>query len=282
MLLRIDHETKLTYSEPVHESVIELRMAPQSGEDQTVMHYRLRTTPAVPVTSSRDGFGNRVDLLNVLPPHRAITVAATSFVQTHRRPGREWLFGAAWPMTEPLAVEALECLQPSRLVSDGGEVAAFVAALSQQEGPLAGLVEALAEAVHGRLRYEKKVTTANTPVAEALALGRGVCQDFAHLMIAACRGVGLPARYVSGYVNQPGEIATHAWVQVWGGPTAGWIDFDPTHRCWAGADHVVTAVGRDYADVPPNRGVWKGSADEAIGVTVTVRPLERLPPEATE
>src|SRR5262245_18703944 len=104
MLLRIDHETKLTYSAPVHESVIELRMAPQSGEDQTVMHYRLRITPAVPVTSSRDGFGNRVDLFNVLPPHREIGVCATSFVQTHRRPGREWLFGADWPMTEILAL----------------------------------------------------------------------------------------------------------------------------------------------------------------------------------
>src|SRR5947207_297129 len=143
MLLRIDHETRLTYSEPVAQSVITLRMAPSSGDDQTVMHYRLRTTPPVPVTNIRDGFGNRVALL-----------------------------------------------------------------------------------------------------------------------IAACRGVGLPARYVSGYVNHPGELATHAWVQVWGGPAVGWVDIDPTHDVWPAEDHIVTAVGRDYADVPPNRGVWKGTAAE--------------------
>src|SRR5207248_1367780 len=145
-------------------------------------------------------------------------------------------------------------------------LAAFVADLRasgfnpEARRSLAGVVGELMAAVRGRLTYEKKVTTARTPVAEALALGRGVCQDFAHLMIAACRGVGLPARYVSGYVNQPGEVATHAWVQVWGGPGAGWVDVDPTLDAWPADDHVVTAVGRDYADVPPNRGVWKGTA----------------------
>jgi transglutaminase-like putative cysteine protease len=282
MLLRIDHETRFTYSEPVAESVITVRMAPPSADDQTVLHYRLRTTPPAPVTSFRDGFGNRVDLFNILPPHAEVVVTATSFVRTSRRPGGDRLVGMAWPADPPADPDVIEYLRPSQLVGDGPAVSAFVAALPRPVGSLADGVRALVAAVRGRLTYEKKVTTAHTPVAEALALGRGVCQDFAHLLLAACRGAGLPARYVSGYVNHPGEAATHAWVQVWGGPAAGWVDVDPTHDAWPAEDHVVTAVGRDYADVPPNRGVWKGTADETIAVTVTVRPLDRLPPEAGE
>jgi transglutaminase-like putative cysteine protease len=282
MLLRIDHETRLTYSEPVTESVIKVRMAPPSGDDQTVMNYRLRTTPPAPITSFRDGFGNRVDLFNILPPHGELVMAATSFVQTHRRPGPARLNGVKFPPVGPTDLDAAEFVRPSRLVADGPALADFVAGLRRQAGSLADRVQDLVDAVRARLIYEKKVTTVHTPVTEALALGRGVCQDFAHLLIAACRAVGLPARYVSGYVNQPGEVATHAWAQVWAGPDCGWVDIDPTHDTWPGDDHVVTAVGRDYADVPPNRGVWKGGATETIAVTVTVRPLDRLPPEAGE
>jgi transglutaminase-like putative cysteine protease len=266
----------------VTESVIKVRMAPMSGEYQTLMSYRLRLTPLAPITSFRDGFGNRVDLFNVLPPHPEVVIAATSFVQTHRRPGVERLAGMNWPHEGPVDLEAVEYLRPSSLVAHERAVTDFVAGLPRRTGSLADQVQAIVAAVRDRMAYEKKVTTVHTPVAEALELGRGVCQDFAHLLIAACRGIGLPARYVSGYVNQPGEVATHAWTQVWGGSQCGWIDIDPTHDSWPGDDHVVTAVGRDYADVPPNRGVWKGAATETIAVTVTVRPLDRLPPEAGE
>jgi transglutaminase-like putative cysteine protease len=116
-------------------------------------------------------------------------------------------------------------------------------------------------------------------LSEALALGCGVCQDFAHLFLGACRGLGLPARYVSGYVRDLGELATHAWCQVWAGEQAGWVDVDPTQGKIVGDEHVVTAVGRDYADVPPNRGVWKGKAEETINVAVLVELVERLPPD---
>src|SRR5205809_4033894 len=188
MLLRIDHETRLTYSEAVAESVITLRMAPSSGDDQTVMHYRLRTTPPAPVTSVRDGFGNRVDLFNVLAPHHELAIVATSFVQTYRRPATDRLAGVACPTCPETDVEAGEFLRPSPLVGSEPVVAAFVAALPRPTGPLVDGIRTLVEAVRGRLTYEKRVTTAHTPVAQALTLGRGVCQDFAHLLIAACRG----------------------------------------------------------------------------------------------
>jgi transglutaminase-like putative cysteine protease len=140
----------------------------------------------------------------------------------------------------------------------------------------------LMEAIAVRVRYEKRVTTTRTPVSEVLALGRGVCQDYAHVFIAACRGLGLPARYVSGYVNHPGEVATHAWCQVWCGPTVGWVDIDPTHNNFPDDDYVLTAVGRDYSDIPPNRGMWTGRAEEQIGVSVKVEPAERVPMEWNE
>ena len=145
-----------------------------------------------------------------------------------------------------------------------------------RRGPLVEVIRHVTDRVRSRLVYEKKVTTARTPVGEALRLGRGVCQDFAHLFLGACRGIGLPARYVSGYVHQPGEVATHAWCQVWTGKS-GWVDVDPTRGTFVGDDYIKIAIGRDYSDVPPNRGVWKGRADETIAVSVKVEPIQRVP-----
>jgi transglutaminase-like putative cysteine protease len=277
MLLRIEHETKLSYTEPVSETVFEVRMAPVSTEDQTVMGYRLRITPPTTVTGYRDGFGNRVDLFNVFTPHQEVVVRAVSYVRTHRRPGRIRLGEVAWPGEQPPAVEALDYVQSSPLVDRSASLEEFLKSLPPPEGSLAATLDTLIEAVGKRLKYEKKVTTARTPLSEALALGSGVCQDIAHLLLGACRSFNWPARYVSGYVNQPGEVATHAWCQVWGGSSVGWVDIDPTYGKYVEDDHVVTAVGRDFFDVPPNRGVWKGQAEETIHVAVKVEPVERVP-----
>jgi transglutaminase-like putative cysteine protease len=283
MLLRIQHETKLRYSAAVAETVFEVRMSPQSDEDQTNLGYRLRITPSAPVTSYRDGFGNRVDLFNVMTPYQELVIQASTLMRTHRRNTEARLAEADFSGDGPEALEALEYLQPSTLVDRSPDLDDFVARLPRpgSSRALPGSVVQLMEAARGRLKYEKKVTTAKTPLSEALALGRGVCQDFAHLFLGACRGIGLPARYVSGYICGPGELATHAWCQVWGG-RAGWIDVDPTRGTFVDDHHVVTAVGRDFADIPPNRGVWKGQADEVITVTVKVEPTERMPPDWAE
>jgi transglutaminase-like putative cysteine protease len=279
MLLRIQHETKLSYSAPVAETVFDVRMAPPSDEDQTNLGYRLRIIPPAPVTIYRDGFGNRVDLFNIFTPYNELIIRATSIVRTHRASAPEArlldLAWAAWPREE-ISLESLEYLQESPLVKNCAELEQFVASLQKPDGPLNVVVDQLIAAVRAALVYEKKVTTARTPVGEALRLGRGVCQDFAHLFLAACRGIGLPARYVSGYIHQPGEVATHAWCQVWTGK-AGWLDFDPTRGSFAGDDYIKIAVGRDYSDVPPNRGVWKGRAQETIAVSVKVEPIDRIP-----
>jgi transglutaminase-like putative cysteine protease len=283
MLLRIQHETKLRYSDSVAETVFEVRMSPQSDDDQTNLGYRLRITPAAPVTSYRDGFGNRVDLFNIMTPYRDLVIQTTTLMRTHRRSGEARLAEADLGGDGATALEALEYLQPSALVNRCDDLDDFVASLTRPQSVrvLAGSITRVLEAVSGRLKYEKKVTTARTPLSEALALGRGVCQDFAHLFLGACRGIGIPARYVSGYLCGPGELATHAWCQVWGG-RIGWVDVDPTRGIFADDNYVVTAVGRDFFDVPPNRGVWKGQADEVITVAVKVEPTERMPPDWAE
>jgi transglutaminase-like putative cysteine protease len=279
MLLRVQHETKLSYSDSVTETVFEVRMAPPSDEDQTSRGYSLRIAPFAPVTIYRDGFGNRVDLFNILAAYRELTIRATSIVQTHRGATPESRLGdGIWSAHEPddVSLDALEYLQPSPLVARTLEIDGFVAALPKPEGSrLIDVIALLNDGVRSRLTYEKKVTTARTPVAEALRLGRGVCQDFAHLFLGACRGIGLPARYVSGYIHQPGEVATHAWCQVWHG--TGWIEVDPTRGSFVNDDYIKIAIGRDYSDVSPNRGVWKGRADETIAVSVKVEPIDRVP-----
>ena len=251
MLLRINHATTLSYTAPVAETVLEVRMAPPSDEDQTALSYRLRITPRAPVTSFRDGFGNRVDLFNVTTPYRELVIEATSFVRTHRRSALNRLEPVSWPPEGLTAIDAVEFLQPSPLVDRSEALDECVAKLSPATGSLADVARRAMDALAGRLKYEKRVTTTRTPVSEALALGRGVCQDFAHLFVGICRGLGLPTRYVSGYVNHPGEIATHAWCQIWAGTGMGWIDVDPTRGEFPGDDYVVIAVGRDYSDIPP-------------------------------
>ncbi|MCA1685881.1 MAG: transglutaminase family protein, partial [Planctomycetia bacterium] len=270
MLLRILHETKLSYTMPVSETVFEVRMAPPSDDDQTSLSYRLKISPQAQVTSYRDGFGNRVDLFNVPASYHELVVLTTSFVRTHRRPVTDRLAKAraVRPDDRPVAVEAMEFLQPSTLIARCPELDQFVAGLSTPSGPLEDTLSALMAAVARRMKYEKGVTRTRTTVGEALGLGRGVCQDLAHLTIGACRALGLPARYVSGYINHPGEVATHAWCQVWAGEAAGWVDIDPTQGQFVNDDYVTTAVGRDYHDVPPNRGLWKGRAEESINVSV--------------
>ncbi len=238
--------------------------------------------PNTPVTPYRDGFGNRVDLFNHFGPWDTIAVTATSYVRTHRRPVLARLEGIDWPREPVVALEALEFLQPSPLIKCCPQLDTFLTTLPATfTGSLAESIQHLLGVVRQRLKYEKKVTTVRTPVGEVLDLGCGVCQDFAHLFIGACRGRGLPARYVSGYVHQPGELATHAWLQVWSG-AAGWVDIDPTHDRFANDDYVVTAVGRDFSDVPPNRGAWKGRAEEAISVAVQVDAVTRLPSDWIE
>jgi len=201
MLFRIEHETRLTYTAPVSDHVCEVRMAPQSDEDQTALGYRLRVSPPAAATTYYDGFGNRVELFNVPARATEMVIRAVNFVRTHRRPADDRLAGAD-PLGSAVAPAAVEFLQPSPLAAPCPALDAFVVGLpSTPQGLLERFVRMLMTAVGGRLSFEKKTTDARTPVGDALALGCSVWQDFAHLFLAACRRRGVPARYVSGYVH---------------------------------------------------------------------------------
>jgi transglutaminase-like putative cysteine protease len=141
---------------------------------------------------------------------------------------------------------------------------------------VADLVLRVAGYIHAHFEYARDVTLASSPVDDVLRQGKGVCQDFTHLMLALLRSCGVPARYVSGYLHRDAESQSHAWCEAWV-PDLGWLGIDPTNDCLADDHFVRVAVGRDFTDVPPNRGVFRGRARESILVRVATRALERVP-----
>jgi transglutaminase-like putative cysteine protease len=266
MRLRVEHTTTFTYDAPIVEAYTELRLRPLDVGGQRCLSFRLRTEPhGVRVRELADRLGNAVGRFDVLEPHERLKVTATSEVLTAAR------FDEPAALLSPL--ERFDYLAPTEYVVLEGAVEDFAAAHAGAGGA-AERARSLMRGVREELVYEPGATSVQTPAAGVLALGRGVCQDFAHLFVAACRSEGIPARYVSGYIHDPalGEAdgASHAWADVWD-DERGWISLDPTHGAEQDESYVRVAVGRDYADVPPTRGVFKGNAQETLEVKVSVR-----------
>lgn len=274
MRLRVTHQTRFTYSEEIADTAMELRLRPREGAGQRCLSYDLRVFPPGPVRSYNDSFGNTVETYNQRRPHREIVVEARSLVETTA-------LGAL--VDQPTRGERFMMQRLAGPVADLPEVRALAAELAPgaKREPTSELLAALARLVHERFTYQPNVTTVDSTVGDLLRLSRGVCQDFAHLWIALCRVLGVPARYVSGYIY-PGELrggqASHAWGEAWL-DGVGWLGFDPTN--WSaqtggriGEQHVAVAVGRDYRDVPPTRGVYRGSAQETLEVDVRVEAME--------
>lgn len=265
MILRVAHRTTFVYSDSIADTSMELRVKPVDDARQRVRSYELRVDPRGPVREYRDVFGNWVQTWNHRPPHNQISVEARSVVET--RP--------AWPTPAELSPsDRWQLLQHDGPVMDVWPVRELAATLAG--GGEAGLAE-LTQQINDRFIYQPNVTNVTSTVADLVELGRGVCQDFAHIWIAACRAAGIPARYVSGYLytgdrRQP--QASHAWGEAWL-PDAGWLAFDPTNPSGGvGEGYVRVAVGRDYRDVPPTRGIFRGAASETLAVDVRVEQLE--------
>jgi transglutaminase-like putative cysteine protease len=181
-----------------------------------------------------------------------------------------------------LSAEQYDLLEDSKFAQMSLSLRQFLAAkaLDKPQGDPLTALKALNKTIHDSFAYETGVTDASSPIDDALKAGVGVCQDFAHIMIAAARSWGVPTRYVSGYLyhrsqsqDRSAEDATHAWVEAWL-PTMGWIGFDPTNDIMAGDRHIRVAVGRDYADVPPTRGTYKGGAESELAIAVSVQPTQ--------
>jgi transglutaminase-like putative cysteine protease len=273
MRIRLVHVTRFDYSADVVEGVMEVRLGPLSDSTQRWDRFNLTVTPTGSVRPYTDGFGNRTHLVTVGKVHSMLEVTTRSELSTTL----ENPF--TLPSKPPRVLspsELVDYLSPSPMVPALPE---FVA-MAEEYRPVDAEAtfeasRALSRLVHETFAYQRNVTTVATTVAEVMRLRTGVCQDFAHVLIGLCRAVGVPARYVSGYTvaempdgdAAPRTQASHAWVEAYT-PTHGWRGLDATNDVVVGDAHVKIAVGRDYADVSPTRGSFRGNAAQRLGVTV--------------
>jgi transglutaminase-like putative cysteine protease len=284
MLLEITHETELSYDDLISESVMELRMSPRQDEDQHRLSFNLAIGPATSVSSYFDWLGNTVHALTINAFHKHVRVIATSVVETHRLVPDVQTLPDVWPIApQVLDYSMYDYLQLAGPLVDCPALRQIAKRFEENpDQPLGVLCKQMLRMIDEHFTYEKGVTTAASPITDVLELGRGVCQDFTHLLIALARVLGIPARYVSGVIHRDSEnlrgyAQTHAWCELLF-PSTGWVGFDPTNNCLVGPNFVKMAHGRDFRDVPPNRGVYRGTADEKINVEVSTKELPAIPP----
>lgn len=268
MWLRVEHTTTFSYDGPIVEAYTELRLRPLDDGGQHCSSFRIETDPGgMRIREYSDHFGNDVMHFDLLESHDRLEVHATSEVTTRETfsDGRR----------APSLLERHEFLSQTAYAPFSERVRAFTTTHVAGEAA-SERAYALMQGVRAELIYDSGATHVRTRADEALELGRGVCQDFAHLLLASCRLEGIPARYVSGYLHDPafdgGNAASHAWVDAWD-EERGWISLDPTHDREQTDHYVRVATGRDYGDVPPTLGVFRGNATETLDVTVTLREL---------
>ena len=273
MKIRLVHVTRFDYSADVVEGVMEVRLGPLSDATQRWDRFQLSVSPSGTVRQFVDGFGNRTHLVTVGRPHRTLEVTTRSELSTMLDNP------FALPAKPPRALspsEEIDYLSPSPLVPALPEFRDLLEAHGWDDGaPTFERVRALPRLVHETFSYQRDVTSVTTTVAEVLRMRTGVCQDFAHVLIGLCRAAGVPARYVSGYTvadlpdgaTSRREQASHAWVEAYTS-THGWRGLDATNDVVVGDAHVKIAIGRDYADVSPTRGSFRGNAAQRLGVTV--------------
>jgi transglutaminase-like putative cysteine protease len=262
MHLHIRHETHYTYEAPVSYSIQALKLTPRPDPGQRLVHWRV-TSPGERL-EQMDPYGNLTHVVTLEAPHREMRILVEGVAEIGDG------VGPSVPENDrlsPLAYLAPTGLtRPNRALRDLAE-----RHLGRHPASVRSLMELVA-AVRDAVAYEPGITDVKHTAAEALDLGVGVCQDQAHVLVACCRAAGVPARYVSGYFHggDHGEVASHAWADVWLGALQGWVSLDVTHAEQAGMRHCRLAVGRDYLDAAPVRGVRRGGGHESMAVTVTV------------
>jgi transglutaminase-like putative cysteine protease len=287
MAYSIKHVTTFRYHPAVGESVMEVRMQPRSDMRQRCITFSLDVNPQANVMTYRDFFGNAVHHFDIPGRHKLIEVTAHAIVDINP---------AAWPAVHYGTWEDLdtrvaegdywEMLLPSQYAKPTDLLAELSEELKlERRGAPLDLLMEVNRALYDKFDYAPNTTKVDSPIDDALRARRGVCQDFAHIMIALVRQLKIPCRYVSGYLFHADKTkdrspagATHAWVEAYLGE-AGWVAFDPTNNLLGSERHIHVAVGRDYADVPPTRGVYKGEAESELSVRVVVAPVEAPQPE---
>lgn len=260
MQLHIRHETHYRYERPVKYSVQSLHLTPRRDPSQRALHWSI-TAPGRRLEQV-DAYGNIAHLLTIEEPHREIEIVVHGVVETVETEGRQ----------DDGPLSPLAFLAPTALTTPNEDLRAFaLQTLDKIQDPRQRM-ERLAEAVHDAVRYKSGTSDVQDPAAVAFKNGEGVCQDHAHVYIAAARAAGIPARYVSGYLftGDSSDAASHAWVDVWLGATIGWQSIDVTHKRPAVGVYCRLAVGRDYLDAAPVRGVRNGGGGEKMLANVLV------------
>lgn len=291
MIYDIRHITSYLYDTPVSSSICSLRLTPREGRGQHVVDAGIEIDPTPVSRRARtDFFGNAVHTVVIEDAHRELRVVSLSRVEVARE---EQPLPDLTPAWEDVRLQAslyraldnrspAHDIFPTRLVPLYAPATEYAATSFPPGRPiLAGAID-LMRRIHADFRYDPKATLISTPLSQAFEARGGVCQDFAHIMIAGLRGLGLPACYVSGYIRtippegQPrleGADASHAWVRVWCGEGVGWLGLDPTNALQVNDDFVEVAVGRDYSDVAPLDGVILIAGKQTLKVSVDVKPV---------
>ena len=292
MFYAVRHFTQFRYSRPIRQSVMEVRMQPRSENAQRCFTFQLSVSPRSRIFSYTDHLGNLIHHFDIPGAHQQLTIVADTLVDVE--PAQEMpesLGEGAWAQLDQLIEEEdyWDMLMPSHFARSSPELEAFekeVCAASRSGRDPLLLLRHLNAGIYDGFKYVRESTRVDSPIEDALRTREGVCQDLAHVMIAIVRNLRIPCRYVSGYLHHGAEdadrsvdSATHAWVEALL-PGLGWVGFDPTNNVLAGPRHIRTAIGRDYADVPPTVGTLKGLANSAMQVRVRVTPSEAvLPPD---
>lgn len=292
MIYQVRHITRYSYALPVTTTHSELRLTPRELPWQHLVRSSITLEPQFETMRGfRDYFGNAARYCSILTPHHELTITGESIVEvqeTHplipaATPAWEQVRAAVHAFDDPVAMPAFEFAAESRYVQWTADIADYARQSLTAQRPILEAISELSGRVHRDFKYKPESTDIDTSVEDVFRNRRGVCQDFAHLLIAMLRAHGLPARYVSGYLRSGsiGAEASHAWVGVFV-PGHGWVDLDPTNDVIVATNHITLAWGRDYADVTPVKGINLGGGDHTIEVEVRVDPLASIPvpPEA--
>src|ERR1700756_2893308 len=291
MFYAIRHFTFYRYSRPVWQSMMEVRMHPRSEGNQRCFVFQLSVNPRARIFGYTDSYGNLVHHFDLPSRHGQLTIISDALVNIDAQPAiPEVQNYDGWQELEELIEKKdyWDMLMPSHFARSSPELEQLAVEIGATErkgrSPLAFLRD-IASGVNRSFSYVKKSTAVNSPIEDALRSRQGVCQDFAHIMIALVRNARIPCRYVSGYLYHSKESdsvadgATHAWIEALI-PKLGWVGFDPTMNAIASEKHIRTAIGRDYSDVPPTMGMMKGKAETQLQVRVRVTPSQGvLPPD---
>jgi transglutaminase-like putative cysteine protease len=275
-VFKIHHITKYQYDRPVKESVSQVRIYPLDDPGQHLRNFDLRISGDPEVAVFNDFYGNKVGDFSLLQPHQELVIDSRFAIETSVREEAAFRTKMKVDQLLPLMEKDLNLLrlrEPER-IAEQWVIDNILKDLNLQDKSISEMVWACSEFIYSNFRYEKGITSVETTVDEILDHRSGVCQDFAHVCLQMLRTLGIPARYVSGYIcpnksGLRGEGATHAWVECWI-PEHGWVGIDPTNNVWVNGYHVKLATGRDFNDCSPVKGTFKGIALQMLSVYVSV------------